>query len=142
MRSPFLVDAVGRPRQDIPAQDAVAQQAKAAQVREARPLGQPSEDREVKRRAQAGHRQVNVDPLLEPGPGHGVAEPTARFAAEQRLEPAGVKADRHDDQVRTSMTDRLWDLPSRLLTTEAAVSPVPMTQAFMAMCPLSQGPAS
>ena len=53
----------------------------------------------MKRRAQVGHRQVNVDPLLEPGPGHGAAEPAARFAAEQRLEPASVEADRHDDQV-------------------------------------------
>src|SRR2546428_229655 len=81
--SPFMVDAVRRSGRDIPAQDAVTEQAKAAQVREARPLGQPGEDREVKRRAQPGHRQVDVDPPLEPGPGHGVAEPAERLAAEQ-----------------------------------------------------------
>ena len=62
-------------------------------------MGQPGEDREVKRRAQASHRQIHVDPPLEPGPGHGVAEPAARFAAEQGLEPASVETDRHDDQV-------------------------------------------
>ena len=53
----------------------------------------------MKRRAQAGHRQVDVDPPLEPGPGHGVAEPAERLAAEQGLEPASMEADRHDDQV-------------------------------------------
>ena len=40
------------------------------------------------------------------------------------------------------MTDRLWALSSRLTTTEAAVSPLPMTQAFIAMCPLCAGAAS
>jgi hypothetical protein len=40
------------------------------------------------------------------------------------------------------MTDRLWAFSSRLTTTEAAVSPLPMTQAFMAMCPRSMGAAS
>src|ERR1700748_1812368 len=110
--SPFLVDAVRRPGRDIPAQDAVTEQAKAAQVREARPLGQPGEDREVKRRGQGRHRQSDVDPLvgpgprqgdvdplLEPGPGRGVTEPAERLAAEQCLEPASMEADRHDDQV-------------------------------------------
>jgi hypothetical protein len=40
------------------------------------------------------------------------------------------------------MTDRLWALSSRLTTTEAAVSPLPMTQTFIAMCPPSVGAAS
>ena len=94
---PFLVDAVRQPRRDVPAQDAVTEQAEAAQVREARPLGQTGQDREVKRRAQAGHRQVDVDPPLEPG--LGLAEAPARFVSEERLEPATTEADRHDDQV-------------------------------------------
>jgi hypothetical protein len=40
------------------------------------------------------------------------------------------------------MTDRLCALPSRLITTAAAVSPLPMTQAFMAICPPRAWPAS
>ena len=40
------------------------------------------------------------------------------------------------------MTERLCALASRLITTEAAVSPLPMTQTFMATCPLSACPAS
>src|SRR5207248_10712289 len=73
--------------------------ARAAHVRAARLAKQAGQGREVKRRAQVGPRQVNLDPPPQPGAGHGVAEPTARFAAEQGLEPASVEADRHDDQV-------------------------------------------
>src|SRR5215475_707033 len=75
----------------VRAQDAVAQQAKAAQVRKARPLSEAGDRRQVQRRAQAGDRQIELNPPFELGAGER--------AAEQPLEPASLEADRDDDEV-------------------------------------------
>ena len=53
----------------------------------------------MQRRAQAGDRQIEPDPPFEVGAGERVAEPAAGLAAEQRLEPAGLEADRDHDEV-------------------------------------------
>src|SRR6266851_10526360 len=83
----------------IAAQDAVAQQAKAAQVGEARSLSEPRDPRQVQGRAQPGDRQVELDRSLELGSGQSVLDLAAGLAAQQPLEPAGVEADRDDNEV-------------------------------------------
>ena len=82
---------------DVAAQDAVAQKTQTAEIREARPLREAREDRQMKRRRQPGDRQVDVDASFELV-ADCVLEPTPRVAAEQRLEPASVEADRDDDR--------------------------------------------
>src|SRR6185312_7364054 len=60
---------------DVAAQDTVAQEAQTAEIREARPLRQAREDRQMERRGQAGDRQVDVDALFKLG-ADCVLEPT------------------------------------------------------------------
>src|SRR6266568_4132894 len=53
----------------------------------------------MKRRAQPGDGQIDLDPAFELGPGEPAVEPAARLAAEQPFVPAGLEADRDDDEV-------------------------------------------
>src|SRR6185437_11955566 len=53
----------------------------------------------MERRAQAGDRKIDVDPLFERVPGKRAFEPTACIAVEQPLEPVGLEADRDHDEV-------------------------------------------
>src|SRR6185436_12111392 len=116
--SPFGCDAscsfLGR---DVATQDAVAQEAEATQVGKARPLSEPAQYRQVKRRAQSKDRQVDADASLELLSCEGALESAACVASEQRLERVGVEADRDDHQVvgdalaLVAVLDRHDDLP-------------------------------
>src|SRR6266567_617014 len=99
MFPPLRRDAGPLLQRDIAAQDAVAQQAKAAQVGEAGPLSEPGDQRQVQRRAEASDRKVELDPAFELGSSEPGVEPAAGLAAKQPLEPAGLEADRDDNEV-------------------------------------------
>jgi len=86
-------------QRDIAAQDAVAQKAQAAQVGEARSLSEPRDQRQMERRAHAGDRQIELDPLFELGPREPTVEPAASLAAEQPFEPASLETDRDNNEV-------------------------------------------
>src|SRR5258708_17676731 len=62
---PFGCERSGAVGCDVAAQDAVTQQAQAAEVREPWSLRKPGHDRQVQRRHQAGHGQVDVDATLK-----------------------------------------------------------------------------
>src|SRR5438132_7442949 len=82
---------------DIAAKDAVAQQAEAAEVRKPRSLREPCHDRQVQRRRQAGHGQVDVDHTLQLAAAQRVPVPGARVLTQESLEPAPIEADGNDN---------------------------------------------
>ena len=84
---------------DIAAKDAVAQQAEAAEVRKPWPLREPCHHRQVQRRRQAGHGQVDVDHLLQFAAAQRVPVPAARVLPQKGLKPAPVEADGNDNGV-------------------------------------------